>query len=381
MLRYIPLAAVFFSLAGAPAVAQTGQTGYFLTRLGQDTIALEQFSLDAQGFRGSCVVRSPRTTVREYSARFNAEGNLENFHVISTPSNGAPANDREFVYSDDSVHVTVKQDTSTTRYTVAAQGRPLPFFIDLFEGWQFSLQRALKRNDKQFGVLSSKHVLSYAVEGSSPGALELKNPDGDFGPIHVEVGKEGGLERFDMTATTDKFVVERIPSVDVKAMAKEFAERERSGHALGVLSPRDTVRAEINGAHLMVDYGRPAVRGRIIFGQIVPWDSIWRTGANAATQLITDKEIQFGSITVPPGTYSLFTLPEKDRWLLVINSQHGQWGTNYDRSKDLARLPLDIKNREDLVERFTFGIDPDARGGLLRFEWEHITASIPFTVK
>lgn len=164
-------------------------------------------------------------------------------------------------------------------------------------------------------------------------------------------------------------------------MAKEFADRERSGSALGVLSPRDTVRAEITGAHLMIDYGRPAARGRTIFGHVVPWDSVWRTGANAATQLITDKEIQFGSITVPPGTYSLFTLPGTDRWLLIINRQHGQWGTAYDQSKDLARLPLDIQHGEELVERFTFEIAPAGKEGLLRFEWEHTIASIPFTVR
>ena len=381
MHRYFPFLAVVCALTSMPAVAQNEQTGYFLTRIGQDTIAIEEFSADARGLRGTCLVRAPRTTVREYSGVFNAEGNLENFHVISRLYGGALVNERDFVYSDDSVHVTIKQDTSTTRYAVATQGRPFPLFIDLFEGWQIALQRGLMANDKHFGVLAGKRVLHYTIEGGSPGALELKNSDGDFGPIHVEVGKEGRLQKFDMTATTDKFIAEQIPSVDVKAMAKEFADRERSGSALGVLSPRDTVRAEITGAHLMIDYGRPAARGRTIFGHVVPWDSVWRTGANAATQLITDKEIQFGSITVPPGTYSLFTLPGTDRWLLIINRQHGQWGTAYDQSKDLARLPLDIQHGEELVERFTFEIAPAGKEGLLRFEWEHTIASIPFTVR
>lgn len=381
MHRYFILLAIFFALSSEFATAQIEQTGYFLTKLGRDTVAMEEFSVDAHGLRGTCVGRSPRITVREYSASFNAEGNLENFHITSRLYSGALVNEREYIYTNDSVHVTVRQDTSTTRYAVAAQGRPFPLFIDLFAGWQVILQHAQGANDNHFGVLSGKRVLPYTIEKTSSGKLELMNSAGDFGPLHVEVGKDGRLEKFDMTATTDKFIAERISFVDVKTMAKEFSDREHSGNALGVLSPRDTVRSEMNGAHLMIDYGRPAVRGRTIFGHVVPWDSVWRTGANAATQFTTDKEIQFGSTTVPPGTYTLFSLPGTGRWLLIINRQHGQWGTEYDQSKDLARLPMEIKHREDLVERFTFGITPGSTQGFLHFEWEHTEASIPVTVR
>jgi hypothetical protein len=382
MYRYILFFAVICALCSMAAVAQTEQSEYFLTRLGRDTIAVEEFSADAHGLRGTCVARSPRTTVRDYSASFNAEGGLENFHVTSRLNSGALVYERDYAYSNDTVHVTIKQDTSTTRYAVAVHDRPFPLFVDIFGGWEITLQHAQAANKKQFGILAGKRVLQYTIEGSSPGMLDLTNSAGDFAPIHVETGKDGRIEKFDMTATTDKFIAERISVVDVKAMAKEFAERERSGKALGVLSPRDTARAEINGAHLMIDYGRPAARGRSIFGRVVPWDSVWRTGANAATQFTTDKELQFGSTTVPPGTYTLFTLPRTGGgWLLIINRQHGQWGTDYDVSKDLARLPLEIKQTDDLIERFTVGITPVDTRGVLHFEWEHTEASIPFIVR
>ena len=180
---------------------------------------------------------------------------------------------------------------------------------------------------------------------------------------------------------TDKFVAMRVPTADVKGTAKNYAEREKAGNAVGPLSPRDTARATVNGASIMVDYGRPSVRGRVIFGQVVPWNTVWRTGANAATQLMTSKDLMFGTTLVPAGTYSVFTLPSQEGWKLIINSQHGQWGTVYDQTKDVVRLPLDVKKLDDLVEKFTFDIASDGSRGTLRFRWEKTEASVPFTVK
>lgn len=381
MYRYIFVLALGCLISSAVTVGQTAQTGYFVTKLGRDTVAIEEFSADARVARGTVVARATRTTVREYTALFDAAGNLENFHVVSRLYDGAILTDRDYRYTDDSVYVTTKQDTVMTRYTIGAQGRPFPLFIDLFGAWQVALQRTLAANKKQFGVAGGRRVMHYSIEGTSPGELKLVNAEGDFGPLYAVIGKDGVLEKFDMTATTDKFIAERVGFVDVKALGRDFTEREKAGSALGVLSPRDTVRAEIQGARIVIDYGRPAVRGRTIFGHVVPWDSVWRTGANAATQLTTDKELRFGSVNVPPGTYTLFTIPGADRWQLIINRQHGQWGTAYDQANDLARLPLEIKHRDDLVERFTISLTTDSAGGILHLEWEYTAAAVPFTVR
>ena len=367
--------------SSASVVAQTEQNGFFLTRLGRDTIAIEQYTSDAHGLRGTSVVRSPRLLIRDYSARFDEAGNLENFHLTARTEAGAKVLDRDFLYTNDSVQVTVTQDTSTTHYTVVAHDRPFPNFYDLFGGWQIVLQRVRDGKKHHFGLLAGKRVLEFTVNETSAGKMELVNDNDGFGPLSVEFGDGNRIEKFDMTATTDKFFAERIAPLNLEAVEKDLAERERTGRGLGILSPRDTVRADVGGAHLVIDYGRPAVRGRTIFGRVVPWDSVWRTGANAATQLMTDKELQFGSTIVPPGTYSLFSIPRADGWLLIINKVHGQWGTNYDQTKDLARVPLDIKHRDELVQRFTFEIAPGNAGGLLRFAWEHTEASIPFTVR
>ena len=184
-----------------------------------------------------------------------------------------------------------------------------------------------------------------------------------------------------MTATTDKFVAQRVSGVNVEALGRSFERRESAGHALGVLSPRDSVLATLGGAHIMVDYGRPSMRGRKIFGNVVPWNEVWRTGANAATQLKTDRDLMFGTTRVPAGIYSIFTLPSQKGWMLIINRQHGQWGTVYNQSQDLARLPLRITHLRSPVEHFTFNISSRGREGILHLRWERTEASIPFTVQ
>ncbi len=382
MKRYVIMIGLAIGIFSGGASAQKSTSGSFLTKLGRDTITIEQFTMAARELKGMSVSRSPRMMVRDYIAEFGPKGELRRVHVTFRRPGGALAGEREYMYAEDSVHVMTRQDTIVNKFTVAATGRPYPFFYDIFAFWQAAVARAGEAGAKEFSLLAGKRTLKYTIDGTAPGKVELIAADGDFGPLRLEAGKGMQIEKFDMTATTDKFVAERVARLDVKKLEDEFAAREKSGQALGVLSPRDTVRAEIAGAHLMVDYGRPAMRGRAIFGHVVPWDSVWRTGANAATQLITDRNLVFGATEVPAGTYSLFTVPGRDGWLLVINQQHGQWGTEYDKSKDLARIPLEVKQVSAPTERFTFEIAPaETGGGYVRFRWENTEASASFAVK
>lgn len=149
-----------------------------------------------------------------------------------------------------------------------------------------------------------------------------------------------------------------------------------------ILSPRDTTRATIGAAHLLVDYGRPSKRNRVIWGGLNPWGKVWRTGANAATTLVTDKDLAFGSAVVPAGTYTLYTVPnEKGPWYLVVNKQNGQWGTEYHQEQDLVRIPMTNKPIGSSVEKFAINIVPDGSGGALQLVWDKTEADAPFVVK
>lgn len=117
-------------------------------------------------------------------------------------------------------------------------------------------------------------------------------------------------------------------------------------------------------------------RGRVIFGNVVPWDTVWRTGANQATQLITDKDLVIGGTTVPAGTYSLFTIPSPKGWQLIINKQHGQWGTDYDAKQDLTRIAMKAGQAATPVERLTIAIRSEGRNSALSIAWDQAEVSV-----
>ena len=108
-------------------------------------------------------------------------------------------------------------------------------------------------------------------------------------------------------------------------------------------SPAATANVGVAGGTITIKYNSPQMRGRKIMGELVPYGKVWRTGANPATTIITTVPLKFGTLLVPAGTHTLYTLPSADTWQLIINNQTGQWGLTYDQSKDLGRIPMKAK--------------------------------------
>jgi hypothetical protein len=157
------------------------------------------------------------------------------------------------------------------------------------------------------------------------------------------------------------------------------------GHAA---SPHVTINAVVDGDSLTLVYGSPNIKDprtgetRKIWGKLVPFGKVWRTGADEATLLTTEKPLVLGDTTLAPGTYSLWTLPAEDGTAkLIVNKQTGQGGTRYDESQDLTRLDLKKAALDCPVDHFTMAIERSAGGGVLRMMWETTQYSIPFTVK
>jgi hypothetical protein len=149
-----------------------------------------------------------------------------------------------------------------------------------------------------------------------------------------------------------------------------------------VASPRDSVQLILAGKTLSLDYGRPSARGRKIFGSIVPYNQVWRTGANEVTTFRTESAITLGGVTIPKGSYSLFTIPSKKSWQLIVNKETGQNGLVYHPRLDLARIRLQKRDLPNYVERFTMSIEKtDSRSGVLRIEWERTSLAVPFALK
>ena len=130
------------------------------------------------------------------------------------------------------------------------------------------------------------------------------------------------------------------------------------------LSPRgQTEFAFVDGKKIVVDYGRPYMRGRKIMGGLVPYGQWWRTGANAATSFETQTNLQIGDARVPAGKYTLYTIPGEPSWTIIFNKQTGQWGTQYDQSQDLARISVKAARLQQPVDQFTISFQPRGAGG------------------
>jgi hypothetical protein len=148
-----------------------------------------------------------------------------------------------------------------------------------------------------------------------------------------------------------------------------------------IISPRDSVKLIYNGKKIAINYGKPSMRGRKIFGSFVPYYKIWRTGAGAATTITTDFDLEVDGAVIPHGSYSLYTLPAEDRWKLIINKQTGQWGTGYNSQYDLARIDLSIKKLKSSVQDLEIKLEKNDNGsGILKIEWEKTSASVPFHI-
>jgi hypothetical protein len=167
---------------------------------------------------------------------------------------------------------------------------------------------------------------------------------------------------------------------------------QEKANSTGGNSPHETTSAVIDGCRVTVTYGRPytvkpgTTEPRKIWGGLVPYGKVWRTGSDEATILITQKALMIGDTEVPAGAYTLRTLPNEDGSAkLIINKQIGQWGVgpgSYDQKQDLARVDLKKAELDKDVNQFTMAVakNPDG-GGLLKLSWEKTEYSVAFTVK
>ena len=146
-------------------------------------------------------------------------------------------------------------------------------------------------------------------------------------------------------------------------------------------SPPAKASVMVAGASIAIDYSAPSMRGRKIFGGLVPYGVVWRTGANAATTLKTSANLKIGSLLVPAGTYTLYTMPGAEAWKLIVNKQTGQWGTVYNANQDLGRVDLKVSKNAAPVEKMKIEFD-HTKGSMtmLHIVWADLNLSVPVAV-
>jgi hypothetical protein len=390
----------FFSLLAlgvAPLIpVHTGDTGAFVTTLGRDTVAIETVARAGNRVSGTIVVRVPATVRLNYEVELRADGSVARSTYESDPmgAKGIAGRRLTLEFEGDSVRATI--DSAGQRRQVA---RPMP------RGTQPMLMTGFGAS---YGLYSSMGLYELLLERTKPStndtltisAIDIANGaiskrkflarsatqvDVDYFGIlwtHLAIDASGRITAADARNTTEQTETRRAASVDIAALAKSFAAADRAGKGIGAASPDLVARGTIGGRPVLASYGSPRRRGRTILGTVVPYDRVWRTGANAATVVTFDKAMTIGGASVPAGAYSLWTIPKADGTVqLIINRQHGQWGTDYDRAQDLVRVPMKSSIASTPQENFAIDISGSGNNGELRISWDAFVWTIPMVVQ
>jgi hypothetical protein len=148
-------------------------------------------------------------------------------------------------------------------------------------------------------------------------------------------------------------------------------------------SPAASASCDLGGGKtIKTDYSSPRMKGRKIYGGLVPFGQVWRTGANEATTFVTNANLIVGGATVPAGSYTIFTIPAADKWTLIINKKTGEWGIPYKyESDELARVDMKVSTLPSSVENFTIAYEKAASGCTLQIDWETTRASVEISAK
>lgn len=381
----IALVAVAVTLC-CSAGARADESGKFVVSLGRDTTTVDHYKRSDKVFEVDQVGRVPRVVRRKITYTFT-KGAFTGFSMVTTPVGATvPSQTMDAKVDGDSVRMSVQNADAPVRRHVMGF-TPGAVVVTNASPWVVYESQIIKLVKSK---RESVRLPLWFVGAASMNTLELRRIARDSIAIEIDRGDQfhahvdgaGHMLALRPIAGPAQFTVARDPKADLDALAAGWAAREQAGTGLGVLSPRDTVQvADAGGATVTIDYSRPAKRGRVVYGSVVPYGQVWRTGANAATSFKTDKPLAFGSSVVPAGQYTLFTLPTAAGWKLMFNSQTGQWGTEHKPELDIATIDMRMAQLPEVAERFTIHVEPSAKGGVLHFDWDTTRASAPFTVQ
>jgi len=393
-----PIALLLLAVA-ACASPPTERYG-FIARLGVDTISLESVTRRGNTLVSDEVDRFPRVRQRHSEIELAPDGGIKHLVMdITTPSEPSDQRVRHVVADvvGDSVHISKEDSTGTKHVDLrTARGLTMAHIPQMYSLIDLYFAAALKRADSlRLPQGDSVRVLQFYIDREFdrfglhegfvrplPGKRAELWHDWLSGLGEATFDSSYHLLTYSGARSTYKVDVTRLTTQpDVAGVGARFAALETNGGGARQLSVRDTARGSIGGASFIVDYGRPLARGRVLLGNVIPLDHVWRTGANAATQFTTTAPITLGGLRLAKGTYTLWTVPRENGADLIVNKQFGQWGTDYRQSLDLGRAALDAQTVSAPVEKFTISITPaDARHGTLVLEWGTFRWSAPIVV-
>ena len=380
---------LLFALLIAAAVVSckspnTSNEAGFITLLGNDTLAVESFTKSNDLFSAKVVLRSPSISLRKYDLTY-ANGDFSTLEVTDyDPAqgfNGAGTLVQRMTRQQDSLVVESEGRDGMTSRTVAFEKGMLPFIDMVHWPYDLAFNNAVKNPNDSINqrLWTGRSFSTFVIAKEGSDSLTIRRPS--RGVMGVDIDTNGDIQLLDAGLTTRKLKVRRAKNVDINKVAASFAEDDKNGKKFGELSGAPEGHFEFKGAEFDVSYGSPQKRGREIFGGIVPWGQLWRTGANRATHFKTSKDLKIGDLDIPAGEYTFFTIPEPNGGTLIINKQTGQNGQSYNEERDLGRVPMKISKQNEITEPFTIKVVESDKGGVIQLIWDQTIFSVDFTVQ
>ena len=374
--------------AAAQHAHSTVDSAAFVTRLGADTLVIERVIRSPRRVEAEVAMRVPRTTRTVYVLELSPSGMLRRMDVATfdtTAGGKTPARRETITRVGDSLRIESTSGAERRTRAVSADATVLPF-IDMVH-WPYEIAlmrlRASGATDVSQPLLTGARVSNFALARVGADSMTVTHPT--RGTMRLRVDPSGRLMGLDAGATTRKLVVERRPWMPIDDIVRRWTAQDASGRSLGALSGRAKSSSVVGGATIGLDHGTPSKRGRTIWGALVPFGAVWRTGANEATHFETDRDLVFGTgadtLLVPAGRYTLFSVPEREGGWLIINRETGQAGTAHDPAKDLGRVRLSARPLAAVVETFTIKAESEGGANLLRLQWDDAERVAPFRVR
>ena len=199
-----------------------------------------------------------------------------------------------------------------------------------------------------------------------------------MGPFTLYLNERGKVDSIDAIGSSYNVKGKIVRHLNLDSLILSYAKREQQFGPFGWPNKSDSVHTVIGNTSIKINYSRPSMRGRVIFGEVVPWNKFWRTGANQATGITVSHPLNFNGKILPAGAYSVFTMPSQAGWIMMFNTEANIWGTNYNPAHDILRVPMQIEKLREPVELMTIEVVPTSMGGSINVIWERIKASAHF---
>ncbi|HYF32687.1 MAG TPA: DUF2911 domain-containing protein [Chitinophagaceae bacterium] len=375
---------LFFFLIAVAAAQKQSHSGYLIFLLGNDTTMAGSFSINNKAFDVTVVAR-PAVSVTKLKGTLFDNGELQSAEGYAYRP--VPGKDSQLIIryrlfvKDDSTFITQQRGNDITVQRFAGRGLTAN-----------GIGAAFRYLLPFWGLFAPKQVGDSIVSGhltlGGNRRLTLKRiaPDKLYGGSTVMgmmtlyLDKQGMVNYIDAIGSSWNVIGKASGPMNLEALANRYAQEEQSGKGMSLIARFDSVSADMGDARMKIYYSRPQVRGRTIFGTVVPWDRFWRTGANAATRMVITKPVYFGDKELPAGAYSIWTLPSLRGWTMMFNSQANVWGTEYNPAYDVLKVPMQVGSPAAFTEVMTIEIQPSDNGGTLNVIWENTKAALPFRI-